>query len=120
MSFDYSKSAQTSLRLLTRFGQTVTRKDIVTGAYNPATGTAAQTTTTTSRIGAEMPLDDGQTTIAGTVIESTSVQLYLDATGEVKTTDRYVIGGKQYTVKSFTTIRPAGTAVLNILHLVAA
>jgi hypothetical protein len=120
MSFDYARSAATAYRLLGRFGQTVTRKDVVTGAHDPATGTATQTITSSSRIGAQMPLNDGQTTIAGTVIEARSAQLYLDAQGEVKATDRYVIGTVEYTVKSFETVKPAGTPVLTILHLVAA
>jgi hypothetical protein len=120
VSFNYPKSAKTALRLLASFGQTINREVVESGAYAPSTGEAAQRKETTSRIGVEVPITNGQTTIAGMQIESTSVQLYLDAEGEVKLTDRYLIGNKQYSVKAFEALKPAGIPVLYTLHLVAA
>ena len=53
----------------------------------------------------------------GNLIQSGDVQLFLDAEGTVLLTDHYVIGTAEYSVVSIESLSPAGTVVLNTLHL---
>ena len=117
MSFDYAASAATSLRLITRFGQSVTRRTFTGGTYSTSTGRTTPTIADTTRKGVLLPLKNGQTTIAGTLIQAGDAQLLLDAEGAVLQTDHYIIGNKEYSVVSFEALAPAGTAVLNTIHL---
>jgi hypothetical protein len=120
VSFDYTKSAASSLRMLTRFGQDITRTSYTAGTYDPATGSATPTTATTTRKGVLLPLSDnraGQQYIRGTLIATGDKQLLLDASGPVAITDHYTVNGAEYTVVSIDDLNPAGTAVLNDLHV---
>jgi hypothetical protein len=121
MSFDYAASADTSLRLITKFGQSVTRRAYVAGNYSTSTGAVGQTITDTTRKGVQLPLNSlstpGKTTINGTLVQVGDSQLLLDAEGPVLQSDHYVIGNKEYTVVSFEELAPAGTVVLNTIHL---
>lgn len=117
MSFDYGSMADLSLELLTEFGQTVTRRAYTAGAYDTSTGTVTNTTADTSRIGAIFPFYFGQKNNNGTLIQAGDFQLFLDADGPVALSDVYIIGGTQYTVVASRPISPAGTAVINTLHI---
>lgn len=121
MSFDYAASADTSLRLITKFGQSVTRRAYVAGNYSTSTGAVSQTITDTTRKGALLPLGlitaQGSAVIKGTLVQVGDTQLLLDAEGPVLLSDHYVIGNKEYTVVSFEELAPAGTVVLNTIHL---
>jgi len=116
MSF-YSDLAKVSLDLLTRFGQTITRRACTAGAYVPATGTATQTTTDTSRKGAIFDFGPGVTYIRGQLVKATDKQLLVDATGPIIETDHFVVGGTEYTVVTLGEISPAGTPVVYDLHI---
>lgn len=113
----YSDLAKTALGLLSQFGQTVTRREYVSAAYDPATGTAARTFVDTSRKGAIFDFGPGTTTIRGQLIQVTDQQLLLDATGPVTLNDHFVVNGKEYTVVTLGGISPAGTPVIYDLHL---
>lgn len=117
MSFDYSRTAATALRLITKFGADVTRTATTPGTYNPATGTTTPTTANTTRKGAKFPFANGVTSVRGQLIQSEDAELLLDAEGSVDLTDRYTVGGTVYTVVSFEALAPAGTVVLNTLHI---
>jgi hypothetical protein len=117
VTFDYGKAAATSLRLLTNFGQAVTRTTYTDGTMNQATGVVAVSTATSSRIGALFDLASGTTTMRGTLVNAGDKELYLDAESAVAITDHYTIGGIEYTVLSFEEVKPAATAVLYMLHL---
>lgn len=120
MSYDYSKTAATSLKLLTRFGQTVTRRTYTAGTYDPATGAVTPVTADTSRIGVVLPINAGQTMLAGTLIQSGDIQVLLDAESAIAMTDHYIVDGTEYTLAAFEPLSPAGTVVLNTLLLRAA
>lgn len=113
----YSDLAKTALSLLSQFGQTVTRREYVSGAYDPATGTAAQTFVDTSRKGALFDFGQGVTSVRGQLVQVTDRQLLLDATGPVTADDHFIAGGTEYTVVSLGEINPAGTPVIYDLHL---
>lgn len=117
MSFDYSNTAATALRLITKSGADVTRTATTAGAYNPTTGTSSNTTSDTTRKGAKFPFANGVTTVRGQLIQNEDAELLLDAEGAVSISDRYTVGGTVYTVVSFEALAPAGTVVLNTLHI---
>lgn len=121
MTFNYTRANATALRLLTNFGQTVTRRTVTTGAYNPATGEAAVTTADTSRIGVLLDYGDqgrqGERYVRGNLVQVEDRQLLLDGTGAAELTDRYVAGGAEYSVVSVSEVNPAGTVVMYDLHV---
>jgi len=113
----YSDLAKVSLDLLTRFGQGITRRACAAGAYDPATGTASQTTADTSRKGAVFAFGAGVTFVRGQLVKTTDKRLLVDATGPVLETDRFLIGGIEYTVVTMDEIAPSGTPVVYDLHI---
>lgn len=112
---DYSKSAASALAMIIKFGQSVTRKASSVGTYSAGVYTTAPASTT--RKGVVIPFNEGQTTVQGSLIQSGDVRLFLDAEGPVLLTDHYVIGTAEYSTVSIETLSPAGTVVLNTLHL---
>ena len=116
MSF-YAELADTSLEMLTEFGQDVTRTTNSEGTYDPSTGAVSQSTASTTRKGAVFPFAKGVIQIRGKLIQSGDIELFLDAEGSVSITDRYTIGSTVYSVVSFEEYSPAGTAVLYVMHL---
>lgn len=117
MSFDYAKTAATSLALITNFGRDVTRRTYTAGTYDTATGVVAPATADTTRKGVVLPFKAGQSMVNGSLIQAGDVQLLLDAAASVALTDHYVIGAVEYVTISFEPLSPAGTVVLNTLHL---
>lgn len=115
-SFDYAKSAATSLRLLTKFGQNVTLTRPTTGAYDPALSTAPVTTVTETRKAVLLDYDRinfGQTLQDGTRIQAGDRRCLMGADGSVPTTLDYVtVGGVKYPIKVVKALNPAGTPVL--------
>jgi hypothetical protein len=121
MSFDYSEIAELSAELLSEFGRTITQKRISNGAYNPATSSVVQVTTTRRRYGAlfefsQQSLSGGQY-IRGSMVESGDKQLLLDTTYDVELSDIFTIGTQEYTVVSIAETNPAGMPVLYELHV---
>lgn len=117
MSFDYSSVAADALATLNEFGQTVTRHTHAASVYDEDLGVATQSETTSSRKGVVLPFDRNTTTVRGILVESTDVQLLLDATAAVTINDHFTISGSRYSIVSFEALNPAGTAVLYTIHL---
>lgn len=121
MSFDYSEVAADALETLTEFGRSITRRAYSAGAYDPATGTTANTTADTTRLGALFDYTDqgrsGQQYVRGTLVEKGDKQLLMDATGPATLSDHYIVGSVEYTVVSVGEVNPAGTPVIYDLHL---
>jgi hypothetical protein len=123
MTFDYTKPAATALKLLTKFGRSVTLRKQTAGAYDPATSGATVTNTDYTGTGA---LFDFNERILGTQFENgTSVQmgdkyLLLASSGITVApvpNDLLIFGSDTWTVLNVKIIAPAGTAVLYELHL---
>lgn len=109
--FDYTATAATALRLLQRFGAAATLKRTSAAAYDPATGTSAETVTSLSTTAAVF--DYPQKYVDGTLILVGDKQAYLAATHEPKQGDALTWwGGVDYTVVSVKAVAPAGVAVL--------
>ena len=117
MTFDYAPLADTSLELLTEFGQDVTRRSYTAGTYDPATGTTTPTTADTTRKGVLLDFGAGQTLERGGLIQGGDKRLLVDATAAVSPQDHFVAGGVEYIIVSVGEVNPAGTRVLFDLHV---
>lgn len=113
----YSDLAKVALGMLSQFGQTVKRREFISGAYDPATGEAVQTITETDRTGALFDFGAGVTSVRGQLVETTDKRLLLDSTGPVLITDHFLINGTEYTVVTLGEVSPAGTTVIYDLHI---
>lgn len=109
MSF-YANLAATARRLLTQFGTDATLTRVTTGDYDPATGTASQTTTDYTCKAARF--DYSQRDIDGTNIRVGDQRIYMDATVMPQTGDTIALGDRTYVVVTARSIGPALTAVL--------
>lgn len=106
-------------RLIADKGQTVTLTRRASGAYNPATGTSAITTTTQTGKGVILPLGgyrkvDGSSVVAG---DETLLLSALDSAGAVLTAPEVgdaVTGddGAAYVLTRVDPLRPAGLSII--------
>jgi hypothetical protein len=113
----YSKMQATANRLLKGKGQEITLTRQAAGAYDPATGTAAVTTTTQTAYGAMF--EYGDKNIDGVLIKEGDKQLLLSALNSAGTAlvapqlnDTVTINTVVYTVVRIKPLSPAGTTVL--------
>lgn len=122
-TFDYTKSAATSLRLLTNFGRTAMLRKQVAGAYDPATGSATVTTTDYTGKGAIFDFEErrlGTQFAPGSTIIAGDKYLLLAPDGiTVAPTagDLLIFGSDTWNVVNKKSVEPAGTVVLYELHL---
>lgn len=108
-------SATTADRLITAKGQAVTLTRRAAGAYDPATSSAAITTSTQSGKGVILPYATGLRKIAGTNIPATDCQCLLSAVGITapKVDDTLTdAAGKVWSIVEVSTLAPDGTAAL--------
>ena len=123
MTYDYAEDSVVADELLTEYGQAVTLTRSTVGAYDPATGTAAVTTTTQAAIGAVFDYGlhaSGATSILGSLIKIGDRQLLLSTknaaggalTAPVIDESTVTIGGVVHTITHVKTLTPSGTAVL--------
>lgn len=117
MSFNYSSSAETVLKLLTNFGQDVTRREYTQGTYDPSTGLVTPVITDSTRKGVALPFGAGQTLERGSLIQNGDIRLLLEATGSLNLQDHFIVDGFEYVILSFAPLSPAGTNVLFDCHL---
>lgn len=115
----YTRSQATALRLLRKYGQYMTLTAKTTGAYDPATGTAAVTDAGQTVTGAIF--DYPAKMQDGTLIKAGDKQVYLAASGLTVTpapgmtlTD---VDANVYTVITNQALNPAGTAVIHTLQV---
>ena len=113
----YAKMQATANRLLKGKGQAITLSRQTAGAYDPATGTAAVTTTAQTAYGAMF--EYGDKNIDGTLIKEGDKQLLLSAINSAGTAlvapalnDTVTINTVVYTVVRIKPLSPAGTTVL--------
>jgi len=111
----YDRAEATALRLLTKYGQSVTVTNITTGAYDPDTGTQATTTATTTPKG--LLTQHRAQDVDGTMIMKGDKKLLLDASATVKTDDTVTVNSTVYTVVGLNEIKPAATRVMWICNV---
>jgi hypothetical protein len=117
MSFNYPKTAENSLKLLTRFGQTVTQRKITQGVYDPATGANTITYTDTTRKAVMLDFGKGMTQVNGTLIQQGDKQLLVDADADIEMQHKFIVGNIEWSIVSIGKVAPAGVAVLYDLHV---
>lgn len=126
--FDYIGTREDARQILIDFGGAepglvFTHK--TAGAYNPATGTSASTTSTTTAIGVVLPYGDGVAAREGSLIQRGDLQAFvaaLDLSGNpipapVKPDTCVAPDGKTYTVENVKATAPNGVAVLYEIQL---
>lgn len=108
----YSDLAADAHELIKEFGQTMTLKRLTPGAYDPATGTVSNTTTTETATGVELEYTSRE--IDGTMVLRGDKKLILSTTGigAPKVDDTVTIGTTVYTLKNVQPLSPGGTVVI--------
>lgn len=113
-------AAETADRLIAAKGQTVTLTRRASGAYNPATGSAAISTTTQTGKGVILPLSAGLKHMTGSNIPSGAVQCLLSAIGITapKVDDTLTDAtGQAWAIIEVSALEPAGSPVMYDLML---
>lgn len=110
MSF-YGNAQSTALRLIAKFGQSVTHTIRVAGSYDYATG-AVTVTETTQTVSAVM-VKYSSNEIDGMLVLSSDRKALIAASGITKPSvdDVLTISGVAWTVKSVDELNPGGTAL---------
>lgn len=108
----YSDLATDAHDLIKEFGQTMTLKRLTPGAYDPATGTVSNTTTTETATGVDIEYTSRE--IDGTIILRGDKKLIFSKTGigTPKVDDTVTIGTVVYTLKNVQALSPGGTVVI--------
>ena len=117
MTFNYSKSSATALKLLTKFGRTVTLRNYTLGTYNTATGANSVTYADTTWKGALLDFGAGQTLARGNLIQGNDKRLLIEAGAAPQLEDHILVGTDEYVIVSIGELNPAGTPVLFDLHM---
>jgi hypothetical protein len=105
--------------ILTRLGQTVTLISAVAGTYDPATSSAAVSTTDVPRKAAIFPFSSGQSMVRGEMVEAGDRQCIMDGVGIAPTVNDQVVSaaGESFKIVSIQEIAPDGTTVIYDIHL---
>jgi len=118
MSQFYDRMAATALRLIERFGQTITLRDTVPGEYNPVTGEMTPELPVVQP--AQAILQDyglqqaGMSYADGTVIRQGDKKILVAAQGLTppQLTTTVIAGGATWTIVNIKEINPAGTPLV--------
>lgn len=113
----YQGLAATAKKLLTTYGRDVTRRRSAAGAYDPATGTTVLTPSDSVFKGAIFDFDEGVRELRGVLVTGDDKRLYVESAADPNPTDKFLIGGVEYSVQSVGTINPGGTQVIHDVHL---
>lgn len=114
-TFNYQKSQDTATRLITKFGRTMTVRDIVEGAYDPSTGSTSITITDNDTVGVEVNLPSNMLNEKlqdGSLVQLTDKMVLLKSLVAPTLTDRLVIGSEVFTISNIDKISPASIVVL--------
>lgn len=108
-TFDYARSRATATRLLERFGQSATLRQVSTSGGDPW-----DPATTTTDIAVTLAvLDYDADEVDGTVVRRQDRRVYMAADGATAPTtdDAFVIGGTTFQIVAVQPFTPSGTDV---------
>jgi hypothetical protein len=114
MSFNYQPLQKTATALLEKFGQQYTFTRTVRGAYSPATGTSAETTSTFAKYGCLFDYSDRDS--AGLTVEAGDRRLLAEGYA-YEVGDTVAIGTDTYRVISVSQNQPASIATVSNLQV---
>jgi hypothetical protein len=121
MSFDYANSANTALRLITRFGRTIQVVTVAEGVYNPETGTTTNTETSTDVMACDFDFSDkshGQMYQSDSLVQKGDRYALIAPTVTViNTSDKLVIDSVTWSIINVKKLAPAGRLVLWNCHI---
>jgi hypothetical protein len=108
----YTDKAALVRRLLAKFGADATVKQIVTGEYDPSTGTAS--TTVTNHAAKAAVFDYDAKLIDGLVIQKGDKQVFAEAITYVPTSvDKFTWGGVDHQIIA---VKPLAPALVNVMY----
>ena len=110
MSGTYDRAAATALKLLTKYGRSVTVTSVTPGTYDPAAGSITNTTATSTAKG--LVTEHKATDIDGTLIKAGDKKLLLDSSAVISIDDSVTVGSDVYSVVGVSELNPAGTRVM--------
>lgn len=116
MTFDYARAAQTAQRLITRFGQTATLRQVSKGGDDWAPS-LTETDTSVTVVDLNREVRDATGTLTG----QTKRTLYVSTSAGVTPAkgDKVVIGGTEHEIEAVRTLSPGGTTVMWEVDLMA-
>lgn len=127
----YNRAIATTLRMLTKYGRTVTLRpySVASSDYNPSTGQGApagedgsfdtiRRALETDQPGTQISQRFGDTLQNGTLVQSNDKWLYMDAVGaEPHLQDHILMDNINYMIINVQTTKPSGLAVFYLLVL---
>lgn len=116
MSYAYSRPAATALRLLTKFGQSVTLSRKTGASTNPITGAVtAGTDASVVTTGLIKPYPDNM--VDGSRILDSDRELVLSSEYEPLPSDKPIVNGEEWAIVRIKTVSPAGTPVVYFVQV---
>lgn len=113
MSLDYTALANTAVRLITSFGQTLTFTKETEGTYNPATGKHASTSATYDK---KVAVTNYASNEFNDIILQGDLKLVCESYAYALS-DTVVVNSDTYRIISINQIKPAATEVAVILQV---
>lgn len=96
MSFDYSGLANTAIRLIGEFGAPCTFHRVITGSYDPLTGTSGDTVE--DIVLTAVRLEFSSSDIDGSLIQQGDFVLLIDGLQDIANIDSVTVDGYEYEV----------------------
>lgn len=119
MTYDYSRLANTALRLIAKYGRSVTLRSVTAGTYDPATRTKSGASTSDATV--SMAFNNyTQNQIDGEVIRRDDLEGLLAASGLTtapENGDIVIDGSNQYKIVNVDVIQPGDTVIVYKLQL---
>lgn len=114
MSFNYSSLADSASSLLQKFGRQYTFTRVTKGTFNPATGQAAETSSTFTKYGCLFDYSDRDS--AGQTIQAGDRRMLAEGY-EYEVGDTVSVDGDIYRVISVSQNKPSGTSLVANLQV---
>lgn len=112
MTFNYSQSANTAIKLLTKFGRDITHVKTVDGAYDINTGSVTNTTVNTTVKAADFAYKANEYRADGLIQADDRYALIEPTLSALDVSDKLIIDGVTWNIVNVNRISPANVTVL--------